>query len=160
GGIGSGAPLRRRQRLPPERRRRRPGREDREPVLGSARRYRLPQASQLRPRAGEVAVWRRRDLDLRLQELAHHVAVGRLIGGRKEFLRHATGDELRLRVDQKILFFNSESEVVRHPSPRMLPSAMPTPGSCAFKNCLGKRLKFCRRALINTAERSSFQEKL
>src|SRR5262249_26533070 len=90
------------------------GGENRESVLSRDRRERAPQFPQLRPRVGHVRVRRGDDLDLGLQELARDASAGRAQGSLEESIRHSTCDQFGLRIDQKVLLFDTELEITDH----------------------------------------------
>ena len=110
--------LRRRlARRRPGRGRMRADREDREPMLGRDVRDGLAQEFQLGAGVGDVVVRRCRDLELRLQHLAHRLSAGDRLHPLEKRLRHLARDRLGLGVDQKILFLDTELEIVGHGPP-------------------------------------------
>ncbi len=110
--------LRRRlARRGPGRGRMRADREDREPVLGRDVGDGLAQEFQLGAGVGHVVVRRRRDLELRLQHLAHRLSAGDRLHPLEKRLRHLARDRLGLGVDQEILFLDTELEIVGHGPP-------------------------------------------
>ena len=90
------------------------GGEDGEPVVGGDLRHGLAQMAQLGMGGPDVVMRQRRHLDLRLQEFAHHLAVGGLLGDVQKCLGHVARHELGGRVDQEIFFLDAERVCIRH----------------------------------------------
>ena len=105
---------RRLERCFPGRGRVRAGREDRKPVLRRDRRDRCPQMPQLRMRRRHVAMGHGRDLDLRLQHLAHELRAERRFGGGEKRLRPLLGNHLGLGIDQEIFLLDSDRIGIGH----------------------------------------------
>ena len=91
--------------------------EDRKAMLGRDVGDGLAQESQLGARVRDVGVRRGRDLDLRLQHLAHHLPAGDGLQLLEERLRHFARDRFGLGVDQKVFFLDAELVFVGHGPP-------------------------------------------
>ena len=92
----------------------RAGGEDGEAVVGRDLRHGLAQMAQLGVGGPDVVMRQRRHLDLRLQEFAHDLAVGGLLGDVQKGLGHVARHQLGVRVDQEIFFL--DAECCRRPS--------------------------------------------